>query len=40
MDDRFKVSQRRRDSSAILLLYDALKERGWKENDESTTDEA
>ncbi|MHA2279706.1 MAG: hypothetical protein ACXAC5_02265 [Promethearchaeota archaeon] len=31
LNARFQVSKRRRDASAILLLYDALKERGWKD---------
>ena len=34
MDAQFNVAKRRKDSSAILLLYDELKKRGW--SDEGT----
>lgn len=33
MNERFEVSKRRMDSSAILLLYDALKKKGWKDRE-------
>jgi hypothetical protein len=38
IDKQFDVPKRRSVSSAVLLLYDALKEKGWKDTKEKESD--